>query len=245
MHKILLPLMAVLCASTAANSAVVVDQEVLATELEGYALIGSGLHYSPPEHFVHRVGQIQSVTANRTGLLTQIDLQLYGYSNSLEFNVGLVRGEPGVSGEIVPHASLKFDMNQLPAFSEARTGKLFSVDVASLGFEITRGEKYSIYLYLGPLDPEAILPLAGPYWVYGVEPLPRTGEFYPQGYLDYQGGFNTLLNGDGTRALSAADRGFRTWVDVGGVPEPASWALMIGGFGMVGSVLRRRRLLTV
>jgi hypothetical protein len=27
----------------------------------------------------------------------------------------------------------------------------------------------------------------------------------------------------------------------GGVPEPASWALMIGGFGMAGAALRRRR----
>jgi hypothetical protein len=27
----------------------------------------------------------------------------------------------------------------------------------------------------------------------------------------------------------------------GGVPEPASWALMIGGFGMAGGMLRRRR----
>lgn len=28
---------------------------------------------------------------------------------------------------------------------------------------------------------------------------------------------------------------------VGGVPEPASWAMMIGGFGLVGTTLRRRR----
>ena len=27
----------------------------------------------------------------------------------------------------------------------------------------------------------------------------------------------------------------------GGVPEPASWALMIGGFGLAGATLRRRR----
>ena len=28
---------------------------------------------------------------------------------------------------------------------------------------------------------------------------------------------------------------------VAGVPEPASWALMIGGFGLAGATLRRRR----
>jgi hypothetical protein len=27
----------------------------------------------------------------------------------------------------------------------------------------------------------------------------------------------------------------------GAVPEPASWAMMIGGFGMVGAAMRRRR----
>ena len=29
--------------------------------------------------------------------------------------------------------------------------------------------------------------------------------------------------------------------NAGAVPEPATWALMIGGFGMAGAVLRRRR----
>ena len=28
---------------------------------------------------------------------------------------------------------------------------------------------------------------------------------------------------------------------VSGVPEPASWALMLGGFGLVGSALRRKK----
>jgi len=30
--------------------------------------------------------------------------------------------------------------------------------------------------------------------------------------------------------------------NVAGVPEPASWALMLGGFGLVGSAMRRRRV---
>jgi hypothetical protein len=29
---------------------------------------------------------------------------------------------------------------------------------------------------------------------------------------------------------------------IGGVPEPASWAMMLGGFGLVGGTMRRRRL---
>jgi PEP-CTERM motif len=38
--------------------------------------------------------------------------------------------------------------------------------------------------------------------------------------------------------------GVSPWVELdtaGGVPEPASWALMIGGFGLAGAALRRRR----
>ena len=31
----------------------------------------------------------------------------------------------------------------------------------------------------------------------------------------------------------------------GGVPEPTTWALMLGGFGLAGAALRRRRAATV
>jgi hypothetical protein len=30
---------------------------------------------------------------------------------------------------------------------------------------------------------------------------------------------------------------------VGGVPEPSNWAMLIAGFGLVGAVSRRRRVL--
>jgi hypothetical protein len=43
-------------------------------------------------------------------------------------------------------------------------------------------------------------------------------------------------------------RAHRGWASIGdsagsAVPEPASWALMISGFGLAGAVLRRRRAL--
>lgn len=41
--------------------------------------------------------------------------------------------------------------------------------------------------------------------------------------------------------LTVADAGQLAGDPVTGVPEPASWAMLIGGFGMVGAALRRRR----
>ena len=45
-------------------------------------------------------------------------------------------------------------------------------------------------------------------------------------------------SGYGT-VFKLSDTGFV--VSVGGVPEPASWAMMIAGFGLVGAAARRRR----
>ena len=44
-----------------------------------------------------------------------------------------------------------------------------------------------------------------------------------------------------TYFASQLDFGVRVLRDVGGVPEPASWALLIAGFGLTGAAMRRRR----
>ena len=51
--------------------------------------------------------------------------------------------------------------------------------------------------------------------------------------------FNTQLTGDQVAALYKA--AFVAPIGGGGVPEPAAWALMIAGFGLTGSMLRRKR----
>jgi hypothetical protein len=60
-------------------------------------------------------------------------------------------------------------------------------------------------------------------------------------------GFVTTFNSPTGGGSFASTWGVDNWsVDVqgagGGVPEPGAWALMLGGFGLAGAALRRRRL---
>ena len=63
--------------------------------------------------------------------------------------------------------------------------------------------------------------------------------------LTFTGMKSVLFAPDAPRHLGANFGGvdnFSFGRTIGGVPEPASWALMISGFGLAGAVLRRRRL---
>lgn len=59
-------------------------------------------------------------------------------------------------------------------------------------------------------------------------------------FADATGGFDSagtlsFLNGPPT-----VEQAFSGTISAPGIPEPATWALMIGGFGMAGAALRRR-----
>ncbi len=60
----------------------------------------------------------------------------------------------------------------------------------------------------------------------------------PSRYVDaVYGDYATIDSRQGAFAI----QGTIAAADTGSVPEPASWALMLGGFGMVGGALRSRR----
>jgi len=71
-------------------------------------------------------------------------------------------------------------------------------------------------------------------------PVPELDDAVPFMFLfNVPGNTRTQLNGQGFRGSLIAET-----IEVhplAVVPEPTSWALMIGGFGAVGAVLRRRR----
>ena len=68
----------------------------------------------------------------------------------------------------------------------------------------------------------------------GLRAVTASGTFYGYAFTT-----NNVLNTVGFE--SVADRAVTA---TQGVPEPASWALMLGGFGLAGTAMRRRRRLT-
>lgn len=51
------------------------------------------------------------------------------------------------------------------------------------------------------------------------------------------------VHGNVVAAVEGAAASYGGDLNIGAVPEPATWALMIGGFGAAGAMLRRRRTL--
>ena len=96
---------------------------------------------------------------------------------------------------------------------------------------------------MGALVGTSFTPLnlaAGSYW-FGV-----SGSPYELGWSSFSGNNSAdvwaMQGGESFMYQPNLGLAFRVIGTAGGaVPEPASWALMIGGFGMVGASMRRRR----
>ncbi|CAM3231472.1 PEP-CTERM protein-sorting domain-containing protein [Sphingomonas antarctica] len=69
----------------------------------------------------------------------------------------------------------------------------------------------------------------------GLRAVTATGTYYGYAFTT-----NNVLNSVGFE--NVADR---VVTAIQGVPEPASWALMLGGFGVIGTAVRRRQRSTV
>ena len=85
---------------------------------------------------------------------------------------------------------------------------------------------------------------AGSYKVYLTQynnfgPVQLPGAFAFDGQPNFRGGF-VDFNGNRRTGSWALDISGVDSVVTASVPEPATWALMIGGFGLVGRAMRRR-----
>lgn len=115
--------------------------------------------------------------------------------------------------------------------SVAASGDWYSHTFSGINLSLTAGTSYIAFLTVtGVSDPVSYIGFAGS------SSSPLGGEFrYNYSYGDPAG------NGSGWYDYVVPAMQYRATFGSGAVPEPASWALMLGGFGLVGSAMRSSR----
>jgi len=159
----------------------------------------------------------QSFTAGLSGQLTAF--QFAAGSNGTgasDFTFAIYSGE-GTGGTVLGSAT------QSLACVAISSGCSVTFDTSAMGINVVAGQKYSL----------AVSAISGPGLTLPF--LGTTTDSYAGGHSFFGAGY-----GD----TPTWDLDFTDFIDPGrsgAVPEPASWALMLSGFGLVGGALRARR----
>lgn len=226
-------LMASLAATPAAASVVLDQSTFTATQSADSSMTGM----IPTGYPVHQT-MLQTVTAGVSGILTRLDLKIrqsYGSGNMelLVFNGGYLGA--GVSADAYGNvaASAVFSLASLPQKTADigtwdGTETVTSFDLSSAAFHLVAGQVYSFSVRS-----------AEPYGVVNAALLSTSSQ-------PYSGGHQYVSSNIGLRYLDYNDPAvqFRTYVDdgldVAAVPEPATWAMLMLGFGGTGYAMRRK-----
>jgi PEP-CTERM motif len=213
-----------------ATAAVVIDQDAFIAPPGGQPSFGwvgltTGSRLPPSATVPTRTIVGQTVTAGLSGTLTSIELQ---YSPTLEgLQLRLYDGEPptinGLGGVY---------------FSGTRVGASgLSFDLSGYGYAVQPGKRFSFDL-LFQMGPNATAFIGIGTFEGATPPAPPP----IINYVNYSGGTAFNYRDDIPFALPLSrDIAFRTTVDVAApaVPEPATWGMMLIGFGVVGASMRR------
>lgn len=229
-------------AASSAGAAVVVDVDhFFNLDLSiGYGTQGGGASLKGPGYDVEGVGY-QTWLVGQTGTLAQIDLFTAAVkTNNVPFNpvvtLSVYRGGDFSAPGTTLLAAIDRNMSDLAL-------GLNAFDFSSFGIGVTAGETMTMSMQVqscGELTPCQIS--------WGTIGSSHNNGVIPT-YLDGQ--LFTARNGGapepviftfepGDLEQPQPDMNFRTYVDVGAIPEPSTWAMMILGFGAAGYALRRR-----
>lgn len=213
-----------IASTTTVQAAVVVDQSALVTRGSGEVFDSRSVQSAPALGAFRQI--LQTFTVGRTGTLARIDVQAFG----LQLPYGILTLYNGVRGTESFAALGTYTFTPL-SLSALNSDGLVTVDVSGLNLAVAIGDQLSIGMS-AEIPATSVNSLD---WVVGT-----TDGFVIDFPNVYEGGFaEQTSNSGGSWTTLVGDAAFRTHVNV--VPEPASWALLIAGFGLTGAVLRRRR----
>jgi hypothetical protein len=226
-----------------AGAATVIDQNaVIMPAGIGTAQITAGVRSFGGQ--IRDIKYVQTITAGLNGSLDRVEFQ--GFRSTFNqpadtLRLTLIDGDYA-AGARTAVGSQDLNAANLSVFGNVRYGEsLATFSTAGLNYSVTAGKVFSILVEVLPLNQLGTVSfITGN--VMGQEQLPngffRTiveGANYTRGSL-YQ-----LSPSGSIVAPISQDIGFRSFVNVSAaVPEPATWAMLILGFGVVGATLRRR-----
>ncbi len=245
LSRITAAMMFVLAVSTPANAAVIIDQDALVPTppVLGRVVLTIGDRTPAPGSTAPalvnaRVGQ--SVTAGVTGILNAIEVQgpfwnpAFGTAHA--FRLSLFDGDLGGTHSLVDTIDIPAS-GFFPTNAALNSATTFFFSVSSVGYAVRPGSKFSFTAeLLGPPGASGLITIGN---VSGT----RTSPVFE--YNNYAGGSAYFSNNGSEYAATPRDVGFRTYVDemsVPAVPEPATWAMMLLGFGAVGYSVRSKKV---
>jgi hypothetical protein len=214
------------------GAAPLLDQSYLVDASGSYSSIGLGVGQDSKQ-----ADGLQTAIASLTGKLTALNLQLFNDTivGTVELSViGNIAIDPltkAISGD--PSAVISLAAGALPTTAQFRAGGLLSIDTSSMNVFLTGGELFGIFVRLND-QPQ----------MYGI----GWGSSFQGGSAGYLGG-DAYFSVNGAATNIKTDAGFQTFVDTSlrpvspsAVPEPATWAMLLLGFSMIGTVARDRRV---
>jgi hypothetical protein len=185
---------------------------------------------------------VQSFTAGRAGRLAAIEFQIFRPTNFApgQLVLELIEGDFRSGGNLV-RGSREFAVGDLRTTATGRELEpLLRFDTAEFELDVDIGTRFSVIFSVVPDGQSSTAQLLIGNSL-GIEEVPGLGFRPIVERSNYAGGDLASINSQGNVGPAGLnDIGFRTFV-VSAVPEPASWAMMIAGFGLAGAVLRRRR----
>jgi PEP-CTERM motif len=229
----------------AAQAAVVLDQNSLVTPTPQtpapfvartgtYALPIAGMQVVTPVIYA------QTITAGKSGTLDRIEMQIAQGSGTGFLNIGLYAGDWTQNPLAQEIDFIGTFSGQLPTLTEALAQtRLFTFSTAGAGYRVNPGSVFSLVFQYQPFADTGwanLLIGSGSPFVPGQTPTFNLNQ-YAGGTLSRYEFRQTGVVGP---TAGPADVGFRTYVDTAGVPEPATWAILILGFGLIGGAMRSR-----